>query len=86
MDCIDCQVSKLGRRVFESGHPRYHHASKCPAWALVDPDGAEVVAARPWAKWVVMLPTTWRHTNGGIVKLDAARAGPTACRPCEVPA
>eukprot|EP00972_Heterocapsa_arctica_P068286 10089910-Heterocapsa_arctica.AAC.1 len=33
-----------------------------------------------------MLPTTWRHTNGGTVKLDAARAGPTAIRPGEVPA
>eukprot|EP00972_Heterocapsa_arctica_P073035 10788611-Heterocapsa_arctica.AAC.1 len=33
-----------------------------------------------------MPPTTWRHTNGGTVKLDAARAGPTACRPCKVAA
>eukprot|EP00972_Heterocapsa_arctica_P074078 10935719-Heterocapsa_arctica.AAC.1 len=32
-----------------------------------------------------MLPTTWRHTNGGNVKRDAVRAGPTTCRPCEVP-
>eukprot|EP00972_Heterocapsa_arctica_P095197 14040487-Heterocapsa_arctica.AAC.1 len=53
---------------------------KCPAWALRNADGVEVTAARPWAKWVAMLPTTWRHTNGGTVKLDAARAGPMASR------
>eukprot|EP00972_Heterocapsa_arctica_P015300 2254103-Heterocapsa_arctica.AAC.1 len=32
-----------------------------------------------------MLPTTWRHINGGKVKLDAARMGQAVCPPCVVP-
>eukprot|EP00972_Heterocapsa_arctica_P072111 10650657-Heterocapsa_arctica.AAC.1 len=32
-----------------------------------------------------MLPTTWRHRQGGIVKLDAAREGPMVCPTCDEP-
>ncbi len=56
--------------------PRVTKANKgkCPAWALVDMEWEEIIAARPWARWMSRLPTTWRPDNGGIVKLDAARS------------
>ena len=66
-ECVRCNLACAQPRVIKASK------AKCPAWALMDPQRNEVVAARPWAKWAAMLPTTWRQTYGGKVKLDAAR-------------